>query len=87
MTKKGKKPEIKPNNGTQRKELYSDRISFEKYKTLIPITKIIFGIKEETVRPYKDETSNCLRRSGILSKFIFNTRIAVTNPKLKIQNK
>jgi hypothetical protein len=46
---------------------------------------MIFGIKEETVSPYKEDMSNCFRFNVTESILIFKTRMAVTKPKLKIQ--
>jgi hypothetical protein len=51
----------------------------------IMITKISFGIKEDTVKPYNDETSNSLRFGLMLSNVIFNIIIADIRPIVKIQ--
>ncbi len=49
------------------------------------ITKINFGIKEETVSPYIDDINRCLCFGFRRSILIFKTKIAVTNPKVNIQ--
>ena len=52
----------------------------------IIITNNILGIKDETVSPYNDEISMCLRLGFISSSFILSTIIAVIKPVVNIQN-
>ena len=51
------------------------------------LIKMNFGINEDTVRPYKDEISNCFRLGSISSMVTFNIIIAAISPIVKNQNK
>jgi hypothetical protein len=53
----------------------------------IIITNIILGIKEEMVRPYNDEISNCFLFGLISSNVILRIIIAKIKPKVKTQNR
>jgi hypothetical protein len=50
------------------------------------IIKMILGIKDETVRPYNDDTSKCFLLGLISSNVTFNIIIAAIRPIVKNQN-
>lgn len=50
-------------------------------------TKITFGINDEIVRPYRDETNFCRLVTGTLLIRVLRTKIADTNPIVNTQNK
>ena len=51
------------------------------------VIKMNLGINDDTVRPYKDEISNCFRFGSISSMVTFNIIIAAISPIVKNQNK
>ncbi len=51
MTKKGRNPANKPIIGIAIKDSSSEKTKFVKYRMEITITKINFGINEDTVSP------------------------------------
>ena len=51
------------------------------------IIKINFGIKEDTVRPYKAGTSSCFLLEIMPSNFTFNITIDEMSPNVNTQNK
>ena len=53
----------------------------------IIITKIILGINDDIVSPYKEEMSNCFRLGLISSNVVLSTIIAVIKPTEKTQNR
>ena len=50
-------------------------------------TNTILGTTDETVRPYKDVTKNCLLSTIIALILKRNIKIAEINPTVKVQNK
>jgi hypothetical protein len=86
MTKKGKKPENKPTKGTMTIDSLSEKIKFPKNNIDIIITNRIFGINDEIVSPYSDDTNICFRLGLISSSLILRTIMAVINPIEKHQN-
>jgi hypothetical protein len=50
------------------------------------IIKMILGMKDETVSPYKDEISKCFLLGLISSSVTFNIIIAAIRPIVKNQN-
>lgn len=51
----------------------------------ITTTNINLGIKEDTVKPYKDDISSCFLLGAMLSNLIFNTKIEMIRPIVKNQ--
>src|SRR5690606_28848517 len=87
MTKKGRNPDRSPIRGIITSDSSSEKTTFKKYNIEMPTTNIILGINEETVRPYKEDMSNCFRLGSMSSSFIFNIKIAPTRPMVNTQNR
>jgi len=87
MIKKGRNPENSPIMGTIKRESFSGIIVLVKKSKEIMITKIILGIKDDTVSPYNDEISNCFLLGLISSNVVFRTIIAAIKPIVKIQKR
>jgi hypothetical protein len=73
--------------GTIIKDSVSDKTELEKYKTLTITTNIIFGMKEEIVKPYNEDIKDCLLAIGTVSILIFSNNIAETKPMVKTQKR
>ena len=85
MTKNGKKPPKRPMIGITIKDSFSDKIWLEKKRNDMINTNIIFGINEETVSPYREVMSKCLRWGCILSNLSLRIIIAAIRPMVKNQ--
>lgn len=85
--KNGKKPENNPTKGIIISDSFSAKTKLEKNNIEIITINRIFGKKDETVRPYRDEINKYFRLGLILSRVILRIIIAVIKPKVNNQNK